>query len=101
MDFLTEIKNLQVNCYIKTDQFHVSELLKRSKLLIAKDTFISDKIRILQFEDSIYFQEMSNRSEFLIRKMNDLNTANELLRKRMEIYEKMWDGCGCKVDYYS
>ena len=44
---------------------------------------------------------MTGRREFLVRKMNDIETAKELMAKRMEIYEKMWDGCGCKVDYYS
>lgn len=101
MDFLTEIKNLQSNNYIKTDLTQVNRLVENSKLLLEKDTCISDKIRILEFENSIYFQEMTNRGEFLIRKMADLSTANDLLKKRMEIYEKMWDGCGCKVDYYS
>ena len=101
MNSINEIKKLKINNYIKIGQSDLDELISRSKILLEKDTLISDKIRILLFNDCIFFQEMTGKREFLLRKMNDINTAKELLAKRMEIYEKMWDGCGCKVDYYS
>lgn len=101
MNFFDEIKQLQENSYLKVDISDLNKMLNHSNIILERDTCISDKIRILQFEDSIYFQEMTNRNEYLIRKMNDFTAASDLLQKRMEIYEKMWDGCGCKVDYYS
>jgi len=27
-------------------------------------------------------------------------TAAKFVEERLDIYEKMWDGCGCKVKYY-
>lgn len=101
MNSINEIKKLKINNYIKIIQSDLDELLAQSKILLEKDTLISDKIRILQLDNFILFQEMTGRREFLVRKTKDLNSANELLVKRMEIYEKMWDGCGCKVNYYS
>ncbi len=101
MNSINEIKKLKINNYIKIMQSDLDALITQSKILLEKDTLISDKIRILQLDNCIFFQEMTGKREFLVRKMKDLNSANELMAKRMEIYEKMWDGCGCKVDYYS
>lgn len=28
------------------------------------------------------------------------DAADAFVQKRMEEYERMWDGCGVKVDYY-
>lgn len=101
MNSINEIKKLKINNYIKIVQSDLDELITQSKILLEKDTLISDKIRILQFNGCIFFQEMTGKREFLVRKTKDLNSAKELMANRMEIYEKMWDGCGCKVDYYS
>ena len=37
--------------------------------------------------------------EVLVRIRPDLEAAEEFVRRRLEIYERMWDGCGCKVNY--
>ena len=75
-------------------------LLSDSEILIEKDTLISDKIRLLKFEDNFLIQEKSNKDELLIRLMKSKKEGEEFINSRMEIYDKMWDGCGCKVEYY-
>ena len=37
----------------------------------------------------------------LVRRLADADELQRFVRGRMETYDKMWDGCGCKVDYYS
>jgi len=32
--------------------------------------------------------------------MKTKKEAEEFIKERLEIYNRMWDGCGCKVDYY-
>ena len=27
--------------------------------------------------------------------------VDDFVRDRLAIYERMWDGCGCRVDYYA
>ena len=75
-------------------------LLSDSEILIEKDTLISDKIRLLKFEDNFLIQEKSNKDELLIRLMKSKKEGEEFINSRMETYDKMWDGCGCKVEYY-
>jgi len=44
-------------------------------------------------------QEKSNKDEFVIRLINSKKDADKFIAKRMETYDKMWDGRGCKVKY--
>ena len=78
----------------------LNSLLSDSEILIEKDTLISDKIRLLKFEDNFLIQEKSNKDELLIRLMKSKKEGEDFINSRMEIYDKMWDGCGCKVEYY-
>ncbi len=75
-------------------------ILSASQVLVDKDTLMSDRIRILKSGDSVFVQEITARDELSIRMMDSFEEANLLVEKRMETYERMWDGCGCKVNYY-
>ena len=68
--------------------------------MIEKDTFISDKIRLLKIDNELIIQEKTTKDELLIRSVKSKDEAEKLISERIEIYEKMWDGCGCKVNYY-
>ncbi len=77
------------------------EILSISKVLLEKNTVINDIVRILEIDDKIIFQEITAKNEIGLRLFNDVEEAEELLNKRFDVYEKMWDGCGCKIDYYN
>ena len=79
----------------------LEELLSQSKIIIEKDTNISDKIRLLKVKDHLIIQEKSNKNELINRIMKTKEEAEEFIKQRLEIYERMWDGCGCRVEYYS
>jgi hypothetical protein len=44
-------------------------------------------------------QEKSNKDEFVIRLMNSKKDADKFIAERIEMYDRMWDGRGCKVKY--
>ncbi len=97
-EMLTEIGIKKVKV-ITADQL---ELLKNSvEIITERDTLISGIIRIMRIENIYILQETTNKSEIALRSFTSLESAKALLDERMEIYEKMWDGCGCKVNYYS
>jgi hypothetical protein len=79
----------------------LNEILLKSKILIEKDTHISDKIRLLKLNDELILQEKTTKDEYLIRIMKSKKEAEKFIKQRLEIYDKMWDGCGCKVEYYT
>lgn len=101
MQLVEELLLLSENAYLIISAENQKQLLTKATVIAEEDTFISDKIRIVSLADSIFVQETTNKQEILIRKLKSISEAEELLKQRLEIYEKMWDGCGCKVDYYS
>jgi hypothetical protein len=34
-----------------------------------------------------------------LRRFLEVEEAQRFIRERLEAYERMWDGCGCKIDY--
>jgi uncharacterized lipoprotein YehR (DUF1307 family) len=101
MKTTSEILSLAENTYITFHVLNLDEVFKDFHIIYEADTGLSDKIRILEKDDRYFIQETTNKNEILFRRMKSLAEAEELVKQRLEIYEKMWDGCGCKVDYYS
>jgi len=95
------ISKIKKKKYSSISNEDLNELISRSKIIIEKDTYISDKIRLLKINNELIIQEKSTKDELLIRSTKSQKEAEEFINQRLEIYEKMWDGCGCKVDYYS
>jgi len=75
-------------------------LLNSCEILIEKDTVINDKVRILKQDNIFIFQEITNKDEVALRKFARLKDAETLVQDRLTVYENMWNGCGCKVNYY-
>ncbi len=86
--------------YIVLNREELEIFLVCSTVIKEVDTCLSDFIRILKYNDEIYFQEMSDKNEILLRKMNSLDDAENLLKERLDFYDRKWDGCGCKINYY-
>ena len=38
--------------------------------------------------------------ERVVRRLAGDDEARRFVAQRMEEYERMWDGCGCKIEYY-
>lgn len=94
------ISSVKKKKYLIISQPELNELLSQSKMIIEENTYISDKIRLLEFENDLIIQEKTTKDEFLIRNVKSKKEGEELIKERLEIYNRMWDGCGCKVNYY-
>ena len=88
------------NKYSIINNEELEKLLSESETIIEKDTHISDKIRLLKLDGDLIIQEKTTKDELLIRIVKTKKEGEDLIEQRLEIYDKMWDGCGCKVDYY-
>ena len=44
--------------------------------------------------------ESPSRDARVARRLGSVEEARAFVSKRMEEYERMWDGCGVKVEYY-
>jgi len=36
-----------------------------------------------------------------VRRLGGEDEARAFIRDRLDTYDRMWDGCGCKIDYYA
>ncbi len=75
-------------------------ILSQAEVKYEHNTLISDYIRIIRLKDHIFVQEKTDKNEIALRLFPDEETAGKFVSERLDIYEKMWDGCGCKVKYY-
>jgi hypothetical protein len=64
------------------------------------DTFVAGQLLIVRTAAGLAAVEQPVPAERLVRLLADEGEAAARVRDRLETYDKMWDGCGCKVDYY-
>jgi hypothetical protein len=101
-----KVINAVIN-YLQTQKIYIEktdklpELLSQVETVEEHDTFFSGKIRILKTGDNYLIQEQTPQEELAIRLMNSKDEAKQFVLHRLETYENMWNGCGCRVDYYS
>jgi hypothetical protein len=95
------ISRAKKKAYLKINEKDLELLLSKCKVVEEKDTLISGKLRLLSFQNNLFTQEQSDKGELLIRFMTNKEEAKEFIDERMETYDKMWDGCGCRVHYYN
>ncbi len=100
MESFEIIKKLDGKNYIIISDEDLKKLLSAAKIIEERETHISDVIRLLKLSDKLLIQEKSNKNELILRLMPNKKAAEEFIKNRLEIYDRMWDGCGCKVDYY-
>ncbi len=97
-DHLTELAS---SPYLVITPAQLEALLSEAETLREQDTGMNGMIRVLRVGDAILIQEKSDRVEYLLRRVEDTAAAERFIAERLEIYDRMWDGCGCKVHHYS
>lgn len=96
-----EIFNNALNTnYLIIEEADLKTVLDNSEVIRIEDTHLSDFIRLIKFGGRLFIQEQSLKNEIILRKINSLADADKFIQERLEFYERKWDGCGCKIDYY-
>ena len=75
-------------------------LVKQCEIIREEDTCLSDKIRLIKYEGEFFIQEKTPKDETIIRRFKNFKEADSFFYNRLQLYEKMWNGCGCKINYY-
>ena len=92
-------KALSTN-YLIIAEDELKLVLDNSEILRIEDTHLSDFIRVLKYNDNLFIQETTSKNEIIIRKMDSMKDVDFFVQERLDYYERKWDGCGCKIDYY-
>jgi len=77
------------------------ELLEAAEVIRADDTCVAGWIRILCINDHFAVQEQTPDGELLVRRLVSPEAAERFVEDRLIDYERMWDGCGCTIDYHN
>jgi hypothetical protein len=79
----------------------LDSLLEASEVLREENTNLAGMLRILRHRDDVVCQEEHpDDGRILLRRMEDRAAADAFVDDRLETYDRMWDGCGCKVEYF-
>ena len=100
MDVLEIFNKAAIANYLIIDDNDLNVLLESAEIIRTENTHLSDFIRLLKFNDNLFIQETTFKKEILIRKMNSIKDADHFIQERLDYYERKWDGCGCKIEYY-
>ncbi len=93
------IDQIERQTIIALDAEDLPMLIEASDTIRADDTCVAGWIRILSFEGYILVQEQTPESEVLLRRLSSRDSAEEFIEHRGASYERIWDGCGCTIDY--
>lgn len=86
---------------IPIDRAELQPLLDRSVVIQEVNTHISGWIRILDLDGAIILEEETTEGEVLLRRLDSVEEAASFIKDRLTTYERMWDGCGCRIDYHA
>jgi hypothetical protein len=78
-----------------------AELADEFEEMQRHDTLVAGQLLIVRGEAGLAAVEQPSPDERVIRLLSDEEQAHRFVADRLEQYERMWDGCGCKVDYYA
>lgn len=93
------IRRLEGKRNLAIGETDLAALLDESKALRVETPAGVSPIRVLAAAGAVLVQETSDRGKILVRLFGDREEADRFVDRRLDTYDRMWDGCGCKVDY--
>jgi hypothetical protein len=64
-------------------------------------TGLAGDLLIVRIDDVLAAVESPTPAERVIRRLKSAADAAAFVAGRLAQYERMWEGCGCKIDYYA
>ncbi|MDX1741732.1 MAG: hypothetical protein R3178_10575 [Rhodothermales bacterium] len=69
--------------------------------LVSKHSTLGEgDLTVLSWINMVVVLEQANNDTFVLRRFADHREAELFVKRRLDQYERMWDGCGCRIDYY-
>jgi hypothetical protein len=65
------------------------------------DTMMRGHLVIVDTSSGLVAVEEPEPKKRVLRLLGDRQAASVFVSERLATYERMWDGCGCRIDYYS
>ncbi len=94
------LKRLDAKSTISLTQEELRTFMDQAELVEDHDTYMCDHIRLYNCNGIFTVQETTDKKEILLHRFSHMSDASVFIEKRLETYERMWDGCGCKILYH-
>jgi len=94
------IERLEHGQVVRVSSTELDELLAAARVIRHEEVASSGSLRVLGVDGSVVFQEQTPDGDLLLRRVASEEEAGLLVDERLATYERMWDGCGCRIDYY-
>jgi hypothetical protein len=78
-----------------------SGIVDRFEEVQRHSTLVAGDLLIVRSVGGLAAVEQPSPGERAVRRLDDEDEVRRFVADRLGRYERMWDGCGCKVDYYS
>lgn len=77
-----------------------AELSEACEVVERHATMVAGELLIVRWDDCLAAVEQPAPGERVMRRLSGAEEARQFVEERLEAYERMWDGCGCKIDYH-
>jgi hypothetical protein len=77
-----------------------AELTSQVEIVERHATLVAGDLLIVRIGGLLAAVEEPKPDERVVRRLADDDEARSFVEGRLEQYERMWDGCGCKIEYY-
>ena len=77
------------------------EIAHTATVIETHPTGVRGDLVIVRLHRHLAAVESPQPDERTVRPLDDEDQAREFVRDRLAQYERMWDGCGCRIDYDS
>lgn len=94
------LKSLRSKNWIVIDEHDLETLLASSKKIREERPAGAGPIRVLVAGKDVLVQETSDKGEVVLRRFESEEDAARYVSDRIDTYDRMWDGCGCRIDYF-
>ncbi len=64
------------------------------------NTQLAGSLLVVRIGEELAAVEEPSREARVARRLGSPEAARDFVQKRLAEYERMWDGCGVKVDYF-
>jgi len=95
------IQQLREKRIVALDASAWTVLADQFTTLESHDTCLAGELCIISTAAGPAAVEQPKPDRRVVRLLRDEAEVRRFVQGRMNTYDRMWDGCGCKVDYYN
>ena len=77
---------------LRLEAHELAGVFESAETVLEENTSISGMVRVLQLGKAYLVQERTPDRQLLVRPRPTLEAATAFVEKRLQTYEKMWDG---------